>query len=251
MIRLELKTLSFLLLAAFCFSSCSSDDDSAKNQASDDDGVENQAPKAFDLTGMADGAKDITLKPTFSWNATTDPDGDAVTYDLYLDTVNPPKTLLAENSSETSFTSTDNLQRATLYYWNVVAKDGNGGNTQSKTYTFTTQAEINSDFLIGKWFFDSVEGRDSITTCEKKSYIEFFDDRTAVSVLYDLNLDGNCVAIVGGEYTIELLSESSIEFTVIEDGDSFVTKIISFSENELVLLDFAFINVNATLIKQY
>ncbi|MEO8773717.1 MAG: lipocalin family protein [Gelidibacter sp.] len=240
MIRLEFKTFLLLVFVSVFFSSCSSDDDSPKNQA----------PDAFDLTGIADGASSISLNPTLSWNSTTDPDGDAITYDLYLDTVNPPKTLLVESSSETNFTSTENLERGTTYYWHVVAKDGNGGKTQSETYTFTTLTSISSDFLIGKWFFDSTEGRDALNPCEKTSYIEFFDDGTSISILYDENQDGECVAIVGGEFTIELLSESSIKFTDIDDGDFFITEIISFSETELVLLDFAFVNMNATLIKQ-
>lgn len=240
MIRLEFKTFLLLLFVSVFFSSCSSDDDSTKNQA----------PDAFDLTGIADGDSNISLNPTLTWNSTTDTDGDAITYDVYLDTVNPPNTLLAENLTLTSFTSTENLERATTYYWHVVAKDSNGGKTQSSTYSFTTQAEINSDFLIGKWFFDSVEGRDAINACEKTSFIEFFDDKTAISILYDENMDGECVAIVGAEFTIELLSESSIKFTDIEDGDSFTTEIISFNDTELVLLDFAFIDMSTTLIKE-
>ncbi|MEO9076336.1 MAG: hypothetical protein ABI263_03460, partial [Gelidibacter sp.] len=89
------------ILIAFIsiLSSCSSDDDSVKNQA----------PNAFNLIEVTDGATNSVLNPTFSWNSTTDPDGDAITYDLYLDTVNPPKTLLVESSSETNFTSTENL----------------------------------------------------------------------------------------------------------------------------------------------
>jgi len=44
----------------------------------------NQAPNSFDLVGVANGASNVDLMPNFSWTAATDPDGDTVTYDLYI-----------------------------------------------------------------------------------------------------------------------------------------------------------------------
>ncbi|WP_289061122.1 hypothetical protein [uncultured Zobellia sp.] len=44
----------------------------------------NLAPEPFNLIGVTDGAVGVDVYPTFSWQTATDPDGDAITYDLYL-----------------------------------------------------------------------------------------------------------------------------------------------------------------------
>ena len=67
--------------------------------------VENKAPAAFDLIDIVDGSDNIDLKPIFSWQSAVDPEGEAVTYDLYLDADQEPTTLIAENLVTPNFTS--------------------------------------------------------------------------------------------------------------------------------------------------
>ena len=68
----------------------------------------------------------VNRTPTFSWEQATDPDGDMVTYDLYLDTSENPAALIAENLTTTSLELLENLDFETQYYWKVVAKDDKG-----------------------------------------------------------------------------------------------------------------------------
>ncbi|WP_343487002.1 hypothetical protein [Allomuricauda sp. d1] len=113
--------------------SCSSDDDGNPPE------TQNNPPEAFDLIGVANGAQEVGVTPSFTWQAATDPDSDTVSYDLYLGTEIEPNTLFAGNISGTSFTVQDRLRLFTQYSWKVVAKDGNGGEAESSTYSCTTR----------------------------------------------------------------------------------------------------------------
>jgi len=100
----------------------------------------NQAPETFGLIGVSNGATDVDVMPSFSWTAATDPDGDAITYDLYIDSNENPTTLFAEDIMATSYQLQKPLSLTNQYYWKVVAKDNNGGSTESDaTYGFTTR----------------------------------------------------------------------------------------------------------------
>ncbi len=81
---------------------------------------------------------------TLSWTG-GDPDGDAVTYDLYFGTAsNPP--LHSTNLTSTSFVK-GSLQSYTKYYWKIVAKDG-VSTTTGPIWNFTTRAYqiVNDNF---------------------------------------------------------------------------------------------------------
>ncbi len=89
------------------------------------------------------------IKINFSWQC-EDPDGDNMTYDIYLGEYNPPnsnQTLIAENISVPWFEHTELLDFLTWYEWRVVAKDewdddfGNY-NTSSLNWTFKTEANL-------------------------------------------------------------------------------------------------------------
>jgi len=100
----------------------------------------NQAPETFGLIGVSNGATDVDLMPNFSWTAATDPDGDAITYDLYIDSNENPTTLFAEDITETNYQLQERLLLTNQYYWKVVAKDNNGNTAQSDaSFNFTTR----------------------------------------------------------------------------------------------------------------
>jgi hypothetical protein len=56
---------------------------------------------------------------------------------VYLDTVNPPTTVISANQSGDLFT-TPTLNAATNYYWKIVVKDNNGGQTIGQIWNFKT-----------------------------------------------------------------------------------------------------------------
>jgi uncharacterized protein (TIGR02145 family) len=121
----KIALISLGLLSMF---SCEDDDD-------------NKLPSAAKLTAPANDAKDMDVKPAFSWENSIDPDNDMLTYDLY---VAETKDFLEEDKkakgiNTNSFTLTKALKPHTQYFWKVVADDDNGGTAESAVWSFTTK----------------------------------------------------------------------------------------------------------------
>lgn len=83
----------------------------------------------------ASGTAGVDLRPVFSWKG-GDPDGDAVVYNLYLDTAAPPTQLVAANLNEEYWTPAADLNLGTNYYWYVEARDSKGQDSRSQVYSF-------------------------------------------------------------------------------------------------------------------
>lgn len=126
--------MRYLILSLLFISmlSCSKNDDDAT--------PENQAPKAFNLTAPANNATGIAHLAALSWQAATDPDGDAVTYTVYLDKNPSPTTIVSSGLTTTNYTLTLPLESSTVYYWKVIATDAKGATTASSVFKFTTVA---------------------------------------------------------------------------------------------------------------
>jgi len=90
-------------------------------------------PAAPVLIYPSDGAPDISLNPTLTWNASSG----ALTYNLQVSTVNDFSTtvinLTGINSTSYSLT---NLTQGIVYYWRVSATNANGTGSYSNTRTF-------------------------------------------------------------------------------------------------------------------
>ncbi len=104
-----------------------------------------EPPDAFSLLDPPDGSISTTLAVDLSWEATTDPDGDDITYDVYVSTVEGDLgNLEATGLDVTNFTF--NGVDDTQYWWTVQATDGNGNFTQAnETWDFTTDFEDSPD----------------------------------------------------------------------------------------------------------
>ncbi|MBM1107921.1 hypothetical protein JQC67_17330 [Aurantibacter crassamenti] len=100
--------------------------------------VANNAPANFNLLTLTNESENVSLTPSFTWEASVDPEGEAVTYEVYLDTAENPETKIGTNLNETSYDVTTALAFNTTYYWKVVAIDENENSIESGTYSFTT-----------------------------------------------------------------------------------------------------------------
>jgi len=85
-----------------------------------------------------DAATGVSLDPRLEWLC-YDPDGDNVTFDVYLGTSpNPPK--IASNQTSIRYKLEETLSPDTKYYWKIVAKDSHGAKTVGPIWSFTTAA---------------------------------------------------------------------------------------------------------------
>ncbi len=115
----------------------------------------NVAPGVVTLITPANAATNVASYAfSLTWSLVTDPDGDAVTYDVYFGTAATPATVA---STEIGKTYTPTLEVNTTYYWKVVAKDGKGGTSESAVWSFTTDLIAWSDATHGT-FTDERDG---------------------------------------------------------------------------------------------
>ena len=101
----------------------------------------NVTPGLFGLIAPDSGVTVSTLKPTFRWHKSADPDPlDPISYTLYY-SLNPDFTESTEvTRSDTSYTPSISLLDDTVYFWKVRAKDSYG--------LFTWSNQLNWEFRV-------------------------------------------------------------------------------------------------------
>ncbi|MBF8149127.1 fibronectin type III domain-containing protein [Winogradskyella sp. F6397] len=220
------RTLLILMLIGLV-SSCSSDDDN----------ITNKAPNNFNVVDVANAA-DLQLQ--LSWEASTDPEGDAISYQVYLDTQNPPQMEIANNLNTTTYNIQTDLQPETTYYWTVIAKDANGNTTQSNIDSFTTRELTTGEILIGEWYFESQAGAPPFSECKKNAFINFTEDLFFQVTNYDEDTNGNCVLMNSENGTYQVIDRFQFEVTL--NGTTTIWDIQSISSTELV------VNIDGTIL---
>lgn len=115
----------------------------------------NHAPTAPSLTSPANGASNTATIPNFAWSASTDTDGDPLTYTLSYskDNNNWKDTII----TKTSFYFSANFSPNTTYYWKVKVSDGENVVTSS-THSFTTGIKNYYDHQEFKTIYTNTTG---------------------------------------------------------------------------------------------
>lgn len=117
----------------------------------------NNDPGVVALTAPVNEAEGVALDADLSWEASVDPDGDAVVYDVYFGTESEPVTKVS--SDQTALTYTPSLDIGATYYWKVVAKDPNGGSSESAIWRFTVRIQIGDFYQGGVVFYLDETGK--------------------------------------------------------------------------------------------
>jgi hypothetical protein len=123
----------------------------------------------------ANNAVGISRTARINWIA-TDPEGDALTYDVFLGKTAIPATIVATGVSDTTYGVIKPLSAATDYYWKVVATDPYGGTSVSPVWKFTTTPDIITAFT-GDYNADE--------PAEDYSYGVTFTETTVASISTD------------------------------------------------------------------
>jgi uncharacterized protein (TIGR02145 family) len=85
----------------------------------------------------SDGSAGVSPSIILSWSKCPDPQGDPVTYDLYLDSLPGAPVLIQQDLPDTIY-NPGNLNILTKYYWKVVAKDNHNNFSSGPVWNFTT-----------------------------------------------------------------------------------------------------------------
>ncbi len=97
--------------------------------------IANYAPFPAELVSPAMGASVASGDVTLVWNG-EDIDDDIDSYDVYLDTTNPPQTKIVSDVTTNSIIA--NLNSNTVYYWYVFSKDSQNNTSTSEIFEFRT-----------------------------------------------------------------------------------------------------------------
>lgn len=101
------------------------------------EGVSNHLPFSPTLTAPTLNSVVTETTVTLVWTASDVDTTDTLTYDVYFGTDSASLSLIASDQTAASLTS-PTLSASTVYYWNVVVKDGQGGQTIGQVWNFTT-----------------------------------------------------------------------------------------------------------------
>ena len=98
---------------------------------------QNQPPAAPTTPNPNNGSTGVNINVDLEWTC-SDPDNDALTYDVFFGTSATPPKIAANITMNTYDPGTLVIQ--TTYYWQIVAWDPYGGTAPSQIWRFTTQA---------------------------------------------------------------------------------------------------------------
>lgn len=109
--------------------------------------VANRAPSTPTQSTPTNNQLCIDNVVQFNWNSSSDPDGDAVSYELQIATDNQfGQNLQTKTSSSTSTSVT--LNKGVAYYWRIRAKDSkNAFSSYSSTFSFYTEGDGEGNHL--------------------------------------------------------------------------------------------------------
>ena len=109
--------------------------------------AQNTAPTVPTLVSPTNGQFCIDNTQTFQWNAATDAEGNAITYQIQVAT-DQGFTQIAFDQTASTTSRTLSLDKGTQYYWRVKATDSKGASSNySSSFNLYTEGEGISNYL--------------------------------------------------------------------------------------------------------
>lgn len=141
------RTVSALLLVVL-LACCSSDDGGDPAPVNRNDPPSKPLCKA-----PADKATDVGIFPTYSWEASTDPNFDRVNYTVSY-SQDQQAWITSPKTDKLFYQFTTALTKQTTYYWYVTAVDVRGAESKGDIRSFTTgNTEVSGPYADGEWVY--------------------------------------------------------------------------------------------------
>ncbi len=124
----------------------------------------NLSPTMPSSPSPEDAATSQSLDVNLSW-LSGDPDGDSVTYDVYLEAGDSTPDVLVCNDASSASCDPGTLDSATHYYWQVVARDEHGASTTGPVWDFVT-TQTSPGWYVSTIGDDSNDCQSPATACK-------------------------------------------------------------------------------------
>ncbi|ODN29976.1 PQQ-binding-like beta-propeller repeat protein [Fervidobacterium thailandense] len=182
----------------------------------------NTAPSKSANPKPSNNALDVDLNESLSWDC-SDPDGDALVYDIYFGTTtNPP--LVKENCPTPGY-SPGTMYFNTEYHWKVVAKDPNGGVASSDLWVFrtrttpTTVGTTDWSYPLGADFTSpAVDSNNRVYVSASNGYLYAFNVDGNVFWTFNLRQTTWSSPAIGNDGTVYQANRDGILFAINPDG---------------------------------
>lgn len=139
-----MKKLMYLLITSFFLGSCGG---GGGDDPPPPPPPVNKAPTTPTLVEPTNNLLCIDNTVFFQWNSATDPEGDAITYQIQVATDNQ-FTQIVQTLTGSSTTRSISLEKGIAYYWRVKATDNKSASSSySSTFQFYTEGEGISNHL--------------------------------------------------------------------------------------------------------
>ncbi|MFC1481240.1 FlgD immunoglobulin-like domain containing protein [Candidatus Neomarinimicrobiota bacterium] len=187
--------------------------------------ITNDQPGIFAILSPPDQSMVSTLDPTFYWRESDDPEADVVAYHFYFDTDETFAEVDPIVMDSLSYSLPANLDEDQLYYWQVVAVDGNGGETPSALWSFWTNQLNNPPTAFN--LLEPGNNLELLTLTPTFSWGAATDTDIYDGVTYSLFLGSSsgdlAVAYTGSETTFTVQAEADL----IADNTAYIWGVVA------------------------
>ena len=178
------------------------------------DPAPNNPPATPSNPSPAHTAKDVPTSGSLSWSC-SDPDGDALSYKVYLGKSDSNLSLYQTTSNKYCSYS---LDPATTYYWYVVASDGTNSST-SPTWNFKTKSNLSKPTNPSP-----ADNSTDVPTSGRFSW----SGNNASGVTYKVLLGTSAVSLV----TYKTTQNTYVDYDGLEEGTNYFWKVTVTDGNE-------------------
>jgi hypothetical protein len=177
----------------------------------------NNPPTAPSTPSPTTGATGQSTSLTLSWSC-SDPDGDALTYDVYFGTNSNPTTAISTNQSSNNI-SRSGLAANTVYYWKIIAKDNKGASTTGSVWDFSTAPTATA----------SISGSVKDNSNQVITGVKIYTSPTTTTVYSDVSGNYAITGVTAGSYTVYAEKTGYTNYSVsiyVAQGQAYVHNIV-------------------------